>query len=145
MAHPTFFSWHHEQDLFRSSVVCSSPQLEDFHKTWIPAKLWRKTRVAGDSAVGSLVLNELKHTRVTAVLIGPEIANHAWTQYEIDSSLKRGNGLLGIHIHNIEDEHGRTAPPGTSPLPPGYPTYDWVLDEGFKNLHAWVDAAHYAP
>lgn len=117
----------------------------DSHKTWISAKLWRRTKVAGDAALGSLVLNGLKHTAVTAVLIGPVTANRPWMQYEIDSSLKRGNGLLGIYIHNIEDEAGGTAARGENPLPPGYPAYDWILDDGHNNLHAWVEAAHYAP
>lgn len=145
MTQPTFFSWHHERDLWRSSVVSSSPQLEDIHKTWISARRWEKAKSSGDSALATLVLNGLKHTAVTAVLIGPETARREWMQYEINSTLKRGNGLLGIYIHNIVDQDGRTAPRGPNPLPPGYPTYDWVFDDGSRNLGKWVEVAHYSP
>lgn len=145
MPHPTFFSWHHELDHLRSSVVCSTPHLEDAHKTWISAPAWQMVTPAGEAATEALILSGLKHTAVTAVLIGPETAGRRWVQHEIDSSLKRGNGLFGIYLHNIEDEFGNTVPKGANPLPPGCPTYDWVLEDGFSNLSHWVDAAYFAP
>jgi hypothetical protein len=37
-------------------------------------------------------------------------------RYEIDQSIARGNGLLGIYIHNLKDQNGRTSAMGQPPL-----------------------------
>ncbi|MDZ5088958.1 TIR domain-containing protein, partial [Mycolicibacterium parafortuitum] len=79
---------------------------------------------------------------VTAVLIGAETSNRRWVNYEIRESLARGNGLLGIYIHNILDFNRRPDRMGVNPLPSTVPTYDWVRDNGYQNLGAWVDRAY---
>lgn len=145
MPHRTFFSFHPERDPFRSRIVSQSLELEESHKTWISASQWEKTKRSGDSAVEQLILNGLKHTSVTAVLIGAETANRRWIQYEIEASRTRGNGLFGIYIHHIKDEDGLTASKGVNPLPSEFPAYDWILDNGYRNLSAWVEAAHHGP
>jgi len=40
---------------------------------------------------------------VTVVQIGTDTAGKKWIKYEIESSHKKGNGMLGIYIHNIKD------------------------------------------
>lgn len=142
MAHRTFFSFHYELDVWRSSIVRNSSQLGTSDKTWIEASLWEKTKVSGDPAIRNLILSGLKNTSVTAVLIGSKTASRKWVNYEIDKSLERGNGLFGIYIHNIKDNSGNTSAKGMNPLPSGYPTYDWVLGNGYTNLGAWVDEAY---
>ncbi|GAA1162974.1 TIR domain-containing protein [Nesterenkonia sandarakina] len=145
MPRSTFFSFHPEHEPFRSTIVCESPQLEERHKAWIRSSRWNRVSPADDSTTAHLLLKSLKHTAVTAVLIGPDTTNHRWVQHLIEISRKRGNGLFGIYLHNIKNEEGQIAPKGENPLPPGCPTYDWVFDHGPSNLAAWVDAAYYAP
>ncbi len=36
-------------------------------------------------------------TSVTCVLIGSQTANSRWVKYEIEQSIEKGNGLLGIY------------------------------------------------
>jgi hypothetical protein len=43
--------------------------------------------------------------------------------YEIEKSIERGNGLLGVLIHNIKHQHRRTQPPGKGSSSP----HDWQL------------------
>lgn len=62
--------------------------------------------------------------------------------YEINQSIARGNGLLGIYIHNIEDRNGYKDSKGLSPLPAEYQTYDWINNDGYSNLGTWVDDAY---
>jgi hypothetical protein len=78
---------------------------------------------------------------VTAVLIGAETASRRWVRYEIERSVALGKGLLGIYIHNLKDRHGYTDVQGANPLPRGYPTYDWVYDDGYRNIESWVEQA----
>ena len=89
-----------------------------------------------------LIDEALVGTTVTAVLIGAQTASRRWVNYEIEASRARGNGLLGIYIHNIKTQDERTDARGSNPLPAGCRTYDWVLDDGYTNLGRWVDAAY---
>lgn len=142
MAHRTFFSFHYERDVWRSSIVRNSSQLSAADRTWIEASIWEDTKPDGDAAIKRLIDSALIGTSVTAVLIGARTASREWVQYEIDKSLARGNGLFGIYIHNIKDSSGNTDYKGANPLPAGYRTYDWVDDAGYTNLGTWVDRAY---
>jgi hypothetical protein len=108
----------------------------------------------------------LQGTSVTVVLIGSQTANRQWINYEIEESHKRGNGILGIYIHGIacattqrtdsksanpfdflyveqpnqSSQYSYMASPKV-PMSKLYPTYDWVLDEGYNNFQTWVEAA----
>jgi hypothetical protein len=62
-------------------------------------------------------------------------------RYEIQQSIARGNGLLGVRIEKIEDNRGRTAQAGQNPLPSGYKLYRWYADKGYLNFGRWVDEA----
>lgn len=142
MARRTFFSFHYERDIWRASIVRNSNVTKtDVDAEWIDASIWEEAKTKGRDAVKKLVDDALLGTTVTAVLIGSETASREWVQYEIDQSIARGNGLLGIYIHNIGDKDGNTASKGSNPLPASYLTYDWVNDNGYTNLGTWVDNA----
>lgn len=142
MAHRTFFSFHYERDVWRSSIVRNSSQLSSGERTWIEASIWEDAKPKGDAAVKRLIDSALAGTTVTAVLIGAQTAQRRYVKYEIAQSLARGNGLMGIYIHSIRDNAGNTDVRGSNPLPSGFPTYDWVYERGSVNLGAWVDAAY---
>lgn len=143
MAHRTFFSFHYEQDVQRASVVRNSSKLKSsITPEWIEASIWESAKASNDAAVQKLIDEALVGTSVTAVLIGSQTASRRWVQYEINKSVERGNGLLGIYIHNIKDFAGNTDYKGTNPLPSGYPTYDWINHDGYTNLGTWVDDAY---
>lgn len=142
MAHRTFFSFHYERDVQRSSVVRKSSQFkENITPQWIDASLWEATKPS-DSAIRTLIGNALDRTTVTAVLIGSSTASRRWVQYEIEQSINRGNGLLGIYVHNIRGFNGMTDVRGVNPLPTWASTYDWVHDNGHDHLGSWVDLAY---
>ncbi|MDP2405902.1 MAG: TIR domain-containing protein [Hydrogenophaga sp.] len=79
---------------------------------------------------------QLVGTTVTVVLIGNETSTRPYVKYEIERSVARGNGLLGVYIHNMKDMEGQTDAKGSNPLPAGYKTYDWVNDDGRNNIGA---------
>ena len=43
------------------------------------------------------------------VITGEHTAQRKWVQYEIKKSWDSGKGVLGIHIHNLEDSEGGQA------------------------------------
>ena len=49
------------------------------------------------------------------VLIGAETASRKFVDYDIEQSIARRNGLLGIYISGIKDQKGNTDTQGTAP------------------------------
>jgi hypothetical protein len=143
VARRTFFSFHYERDVWRASIVRNSSKLKsNITPEWIDGSIWEEAKKKGDAVVKKLIDDALDGTTVTAVLIGAETSNRKYVKYEIDKSIERGNGLLGIYIHNIKDTSGTTDAKGANPLPIGYSTYDWINNDGYTNLGTWVDAAY---
>ena len=141
MARKVFFSFHYERDLWRVNVVRNSGVVEGvsaagFHD----ASLWEETKRKGDTAVKMLIDSGLSGTTVTVVLVGAETANRKYVTYEIEQSVARGNGILGIRINGIKDQDGRTDTPGAIPAAltkTGAPVYTWE----YGKLGEWVEAA----
>ncbi len=156
MARRVFFAFHFERDIWRACQVRNSWVTKDREEAgfWDAAD-WEKVKKEGDEAIKRWIKSQLNNTSVTAVLIGAETSSRPWVDFEIIESYNRGNGLLGIYIHNIKDKDGYTDSKGTNPfshihidqngkriyLSDIYPTYDWVNDKGYENLGDWVEKA----
>ena len=153
MARKIFFSFHYERDVWRASQVRNSNVVsKEDQYGFTDAADWESIKKKGDAAIQNWINDQLKNTSVTVILIGAETADREWVQYEILQSWNRGNGILGIWIHNIKDQNQKTDTPGRNPLddfklPDGTvlssvcKTYDWVINDGRKNLGKWADEA----
>ncbi len=88
-----------------------------------------------------MVDNALNNTSVTVVCVTYGTASRKYIKYEVDKSLERGNGLLAIQIHHLEDHKGNTASAGGCP--------DGIESNGFKfhkysnkeALARWIEEA----
>lgn len=84
----------------------------------------------------------LENTAVTVVLIGSKTAGQPWIHYELVESIARGNSLLGIYIHNMEDHNGNASCCGPKPFVQDgicFPAYDW--DQNPRHFWREVKAA----
>lgn len=139
-----FFSFHYEQDVWRATNVRNAGKVDATAAAgWTDASLWEEAKRKGRSELERLINNGLHGTSVTAVLIGSETANRPWVNYEINKSLERGNGLLGVRIHRVQNQAGRRSHPG--PIPTaladgGFPIYHWDRD-GFGQWVEWAAVA----
>ena len=150
-----FFSFDY-QDVWRTNVVRNSwitqyPGAAGFQDR----SLWEEAKNKGDAAIKKMIDDGLKGTSVTVVLIGSRTAGRKYVSYEIERSVARGNGFVAIHLAGIGDPNEPTKRRGANPLGWHYAsqdsqsdrlvdiyrTYDWVADEGFKNLGKWVEEA----
>lgn len=141
MARRCFFSFHYQNDIWRVNIVRNSHIVEGTAAAGFQdASLWEEAKKKGDAVVKKMIDEALQGTTVTVVLIGAETANRRYVRYEIEQSIARGNGLLGIHIHNIPDNKGNTLARGTVPAAlreAGAAVYDWDRDK----FGGWVEAA----
>jgi hypothetical protein len=134
MARRTFFSFHFERDIWRANQVRNSnvvagPDAAGF----FDHSEYEQARRRGNEAIRRMILRHLRGTTVTVVLIGTYTSLRPWVRYEIDQSIARKNGLLGIHIHRLKDQNGQISLRGDKPyVPPGvvFPAYDWDRDLG---------------
>lgn len=158
MTKRVFFSFHYQRDIWRVNQVRNSYQVRPGNETanfW-DNSLWEKAKLQGDAAIQKLIDDGLKNSSVTAVLIGYETFGRRWVEYEIIESWKRGNGLLGIYIHQLKNREGYTDYKGRNPfenikwddgrnLAQYVPTYDWVANDGYSNMATWVENAPIKP
>lgn len=140
-----FFSFHYQRDIWRANVVRNSGAvIGEAAAGFRDASLWEEAKRKGDATIKKMIDGALEGTSVTVVLIGAETANRKYVDYEIEKSIERGNGLLGLRIHNIKDRTGYVDYAGAIPArlsAGGYPTYTWTDCEDFAK---WVEEAHLA-
>lgn len=162
MARSVFFSFHYQRDIWRVSQVRNSWVTKTrATNRFLDAAAWESVKRNGVSGIKSWIDRQLNGTSVTVVLIGSETASRRYVKYEIRESIAKGNGLLGIRIHGIKDRDGRVSPPGPNPLddfllendgllswlfPTSkasdvFSTYDWVSDDGYRNVNRWIEEA----
>ena len=155
MARRVFFSFHYERDIWRAEIVRNSWVTKPGREAagFLDDAEREKLKRQGKEVVKRWIDKQLEGTSVTAVLIGAETSSREWVKYEIEKSYERGNGLLGIYIHNIKDKDGNTDTKGNNPfdnisqdgkkeyLSKIYITYDWVNDDGYNNFGKWVERA----
>lgn len=124
-----YFSFHYDKDIWRASNVRNSAKFEAVTRTpWEDASLWEEAKRKGDDAIRRLIDNGLKHTSVTVVLIGSETASRRWVKYEIEESIRKRNGLIGVRIHTIRDEDGSESKAGDIPK---------ALKDGDYSIYPW--------
>lgn len=158
MVRRVFFSFHYERDAWRAGQVRNSNVIKDESietSDFIDSAKWEDVKRGGDEAIKKWIASQLNGTSVTVVLIGAKTSGRKWIKYEIDESLKKKNGLVGVRIHNIKDQKQQTDTIGTNPfdnlyfdrngrkvyLSEIYQTYDWVNDNGRENLGNWIEKA----
>lgn len=158
MARRVFFSFHYERDSVRAAQVRKSNVIRNKlieTSEFIDAAKWEEVKKGGDEAIKKWIKNQLDGTSVTVVLIGAETSKRKWIKYEIDESLKKGNGLLGVYIHKCPLFDGSIDIKGKNPfdmlyfdrgdrkeyLSEIFKTYDWIDDNGRENLGDWIEAS----
>lgn len=157
MARRAFFSFHYERDIWRANVVRNSWVTQPDREVagYWDASLWEEAKKQGDIALKRMINRGLENTSVTVVLIGAETASRPWVLYEIEKSLERGNGLLGVYINGIKDRFGNGDSAGPNPfanvtvrqglqtisLARIVPVYDWVQHLGYSQLGIWIEKA----
>lgn len=140
MARRVFFSFEYG-DVFRAMVVRNSWVTQGTTAAgFVDAADFEQLKRQGDYAIQQWIDSQLKGTSVTVVLVGSGTCNSRWVRYEIEKSIRLGNGLLGIDISKIKDMQGKTSQ-RCGEIPVGYPFYRWNADDGFNNMGSWIEKA----
>ena len=140
MARKVFFSFKYK-DVSRSMVVRNSWVTQGKEAAgFIDAANFEKLKKQGVGAITNWIDNQLNGTSVTVVLVGEKTCSSRWVKYEIERSIERGNGLLGIDISKIKDLQGNTSE-RCGQIPKDYDFYLWKKDDGYNKMGDWIEKA----
>lgn len=140
MARKVFFSFKYE-DVSRAMIVRNSWVTQGKESAgFIDKADFEAVKKKGDQAIKNWIDKQLEGTSVTVVLVGEKTCSSKWVKYEIEQSIKRGNGLLGIDISKIPDFQKNTSE-RCGQIPNGYDFYLWNKDNGYKNMGGWIEKA----
>ena len=148
MARRVFFSFDYDRDIWRAGQIRNSWVTKPDREAagfWDAASR-EEVKKKGEETIKRWIDKELEGTSVTIVLIGSKTSESKWVEYEIKQSWEKGNGLIGIYIHHCKDQNGKTDIQGKDPFVKldykNIKTYDWINNNGYKNLGDWVEAAY---
>jgi hypothetical protein len=143
MARRVYFAFHFEKDVWRINQVRNSNVVAGADRAgFYDHSEYEEAKRKGEDEIKRKIREKLKGTSVTVVLIGEETAGRPYVRYEIEQSVAQKNGLLGIYIHNVEDQNKKTTTRGAKPSVPfgtEFPTYDW--DRDLDRLRREIEAA----
>lgn len=140
MARRVFFSFKYK-DVSRAMVVRNSWVTQGKESAgFVDAADFEKIKRQGDQAIKNWIDKQLEGTSVTVVLVGAKTCSSRWVKYEIQKSIERGNGLLGIDVSKIKDLQGNTSE-RCGQIPEGYSFYLWNKQDGHKNMGSWIEKA----
>ncbi len=142
MARRVFFSFHYQRDIWRINQIRSIPNVTGCAAAGFQdASLWEKAKKEGDAAIKKLIDDGLNNTSVTVVFIGEKTAGRKYINYEIEQSIKRGNGIIGVRIHHLKDSDENVDAEGGIPAKltaHGASVYKYVDHD---KLAGWIEAA----
>ena len=156
VARRVFFSFHYDRDVRRivqvrnSWIIRAKGEAQPFYDAAEFEAV--KSRAGG---IEKWIEQQLAGTSVTVVLFGAETYERKWVRHEIKRSYELKKGILAIDIHNVKDPQTGVDRQGKNPLDYWhidragqkitfsdlYSTYDWVRDDGYKNIANWIDSA----
>ena len=119
MARRTFFSFHYGPDVWRAMNVRKSwvvrPE-NQISSGFFDSSVFEASKKESDDALKAFLRRGMENTSVSCVLAGTNTFERRWVRYEIARSIIKGNGLLTVFIHGIENPKRQTSQKGTDPL-----------------------------
>lgn len=109
-----FYSFHYKEDSWRASQIRNMGVVEGNR----PAtdNDWEEIKRGGDNAIKQWIKKQMQYRSCTVVLVGSCTANRKWINYEIAESWKNGKGVVGIHVHGLENQDKYISRKGDNPF-----------------------------
>lgn len=156
MARRVFYSFHFDNDIWRANQVRNMGVVEG--DAPVSGNEWEKIKKA--DGVPAWIAAQMSGKSCAVVLIGSATATRPWVLYEIDKAWNDGKGVVGVHIHGLENTKNKQSTKGTNPLDkvtcdtskkllstlaktydPPFVTSTFVYDHIKANLADWVEEA----
>jgi len=114
MARRVFFSFHFDEDFWRTQQVRNINALEG--QPVATANAWEEVKRKGDASIQKWIDDNMHGKSCVVVLVGAETASRRWVRYEIAKGWNDKRGVLGIRIDKLLNAGGRPSAPGPNPF-----------------------------
>lgn len=132
MARRVFFSFDYSQ-VWKVNQVRNIPEVTGTAVAGFQdASLWEEAQKKSDQAIKKMIDDALQNTSVTVVFVTYGTSTRKYINYEIDQSIKRGNGVVAVQIHGLKDQNGNIGAAGAIPSQihvNGFKAYNYTTKE----------------
>lgn len=109
-----FFSFHFSNDFWRTQQIRNIGSIEG--NKVVSANTWEEVKKKGDAAIQKWIVENIDGKSCLIVLIGEKTAGRKWIKYEIEKAWNSNKGVVGIRIHNLENQAGKQSNIGGNPF-----------------------------
>ena len=114
MPRKVFLSYHNNSDAERADLIRKLAVVNSNDPC--PADKWSQIRKSGEEAIRCWIDDNQAGRSCTIVLVGSSTVNRKWIRYEIRRAWQTGQGVIGLHIHNLRNRKGLRTPRGKNPF-----------------------------
>lgn len=114
MARKVFFSFHFDNDFFRTQQVRNIGAVSG--QTVCTANAWEEVKQKGDAAIEKWIDDSMHGKSCVVVLVGSKTAARPWVIREIVKGWDAGKGVLGIRINGLLGTDGKNCTAGDNPF-----------------------------
>lgn len=114
MARKVFFSFHFDNDFWRTQQVRQMNALEG--NPLASPNAWEEVKRKGEDSIKKWIADEMSGRTCAIVLVGSETASRKWVKYEIQKAWADKRAFLGIRIHNLLDSSSKPSTAGPNPF-----------------------------
>lgn len=114
MARRVFYSFRYRNDSWRVQQVKQMGVVEG--QPLLSSNQWEKVKGGGDTQIKGWIDDQMSGKSCLIVLIGTTTAGRKWVKYEIKKAWEDGRGVVGVYIHNLQDEDGNQSSKGRNPF-----------------------------
>lgn len=109
-----FYSFHYDRDSWRVQQIINMGVVEG--QPLLTAQKWEEVKRKGDQAIKNWIADQMKYKTAVVVLVGAETADREWVNYEIRYAWDNYKPLVGVRVHGLADQNGKTDSPGANPF-----------------------------
>lgn len=114
MSRQVFFSFEYKKNVWRAGQVRNMGKVDN--SSTFSDNDWEEVKSKSPDAIRKWINDEMDKRSCVIVLIGKTTSTREWVQYEIQQAYKKGKGLVGIYVHNLEDSQGNQTEKGANPF-----------------------------
>ncbi len=114
MARKVFFSFHFDNDFWRTQQVRNMGALEG--NSVVTPNAWETVKAKGEAGIERWIADNMHGKSCVVVLVGSQTASRPWVIHEINKGWTDGKGVLAIRIDKLLDGDKKPSSAGSNPL-----------------------------
>ena len=109
-----FFSFEYSKDVWRASQIRNMGKVSN--DSTFSDNDWEEVKSKKAADIMEWIDSQIAMRSCVVVLIGKTTSTRKWVKYEIEKAYELNKGIVGIYVHNLEDEHGDQTEKGSNPF-----------------------------